>query len=148
MPSRLLPAILACALLVLTASSGSGEEASRSVALYKNPDCGCCESYAAYLRANGFAVTVKPTHELSAMSREAGIPDELQGCHLSIIDGYAVSGHVPVDSVRRLLSERPEIKGITLPGMPLGSPGMNGSKTEPFTVYEIGDGRPKVYAVE
>ncbi len=122
--------------------------AAEEVTLYKNPQCGCCENYADYLRDNGFTVTVKPTHELVSMSREAGIPDDFQGCHLAFIDDYVVSGHVPVDTVSRLLSEHPDIKGVTLPGMPMGSPGMSGAKTEPFTVYEINGGRPKVYAVE
>lgn len=118
------------------------------VTLYKSPQCGCCEGYAEYLRQNGFTVTVKPTHELVPMSHAADIRDDFQGCHLSFIDDYVVSGHVPVNIVNRLLSERPDIKGITLPGMPQGSPGMTGTKVEPFTVYEIGAGRPKVYAVE
>jgi len=122
--------------------------AAEDVTLYKNPQCGCCENYADYLRDNGFTVTVKPTHELVPMSREAGIPDNFQGCHLAFIENYVVSGHVPVDTVNRLLTERPDIKGITLPGMPMGSPGMNGVKRQPFTVYEIGEGQPKVYAVE
>ena len=65
-----------------------------------------------------------------------------------MIDGYAVSGHVPVTTVNRLLSERPAIKGITLPGMPMGSPGMNGVKREPFTIYTVGESRPSVYATE
>ena len=118
------------------------------VTLYKNPQCGCCEDYADYLRRNGFAVTVKPTHDLALMSRQAGIPDDFQGCHLAHVDGYVVSGHVPVNTVKRLLRERPAIQGVTLPGMPMGSPGMSGDKTGPFTIYEIGAGRPKVYAVE
>lgn len=115
----------------------SPQAVAEEVMLYKNPQCGCCENYADYLRENGFTVTVKPTHELVAMSREAGIPDDVQGCHLSMIDGYAVSGHVPVDTVRKLLSERPDITGVTLPGMPLGSPGMGGAKEGPFEVLEI-----------
>ncbi|WP_265516477.1 DUF411 domain-containing protein [Nitratireductor luteus] len=110
---------------------------AQEVMLYKNPQCGCCEGYADYMRENGFTVTVKPTHELVAMSREAGIPDDFQGCHLSMIEGYAVSGHVPVATVRKLLSERPDIKGVTLPGMPLGSPGMGGEKQEPFETLEV-----------
>jgi hypothetical protein len=118
------------------------------VLLYKNPQCGCCENYAQYLRDNGFTVTVKPTHELASMSRDAGIPDKLQGCHLAHIENYVVSGHVPIKSVRKLLSERPDIKGITLPGMPLGSPGMGGEKTQPFEIYEVGDSSPDIYAVE
>jgi hypothetical protein len=121
---------------------------AEEVTLYKNPQCGCCEGYADYLRDNGFTVTVKPTHELVPMSRAAGIPDDFQGCHLAFIDDYVVSGHVPVDTVNRLLTERPDIKGVTLPNMPMGSPGMSGVKTEPFTIYEVGEDRPKVYAVE
>lgn len=129
----------------LTVGTGAAAE---EVTLYKNPQCGCCESYADYLRENGFDVTVKPTHDLAPMSRAAGIPDNFQGCHLAFIDDYVVSGHVPVATVDRLLSERPAIKGVTLPGMPQGSPGMSGTKTGPFTVYTVGETQPSVYAVE
>ncbi len=129
----------------LTVGTGAAAE---EVTLYKNPQCGCCESYADYLRENGFDVTVKPTHELVPMSRAAGIPDNFQGCHLAFIDDYVVSGHVPVATVDRLLTERPAIKGVTLPGMPQGSPGMSGTKTGPFTVYTVGETQPSVYAVE
>ena len=137
-------AILGAGVYLTNASLAVAQEAT----LYKNPQCGCCEAYADYLRDNGFTVTVKPTHELVAMRREAGIPDDFQGCHLAFIDDYVVSGHVPVATVNRLLSEHPDIKGVTLPGMPMGSPGMSGAKTEPFTIYAVGDGKPSVYAVE
>ncbi|RWM90606.1 MAG: DUF411 domain-containing protein [Mesorhizobium sp.] len=109
----------------------------KDVTLYKNPQCGCCEGYAEYLRENGFTVTSKPTHDLAEMSREAGIADEFQGCHLSFVDGYVVSGHVPVGTVKKLLTERPDIKGVTLPGMPMGWPGMSGTKEAPFEMLEI-----------
>ena len=135
-------------LLLLPLGHAQAADPAKTVTLYKNPQCGCCEGYADYLRQNGYAVTVKPTHDLVEMGRDAGIADEFQGCHLSFIDGYVVSGHVPVAIVNRLLAERPKIKGVTLPGMPMGSPGMNGPKTAPFTIYEIGDGAPKVFAVE
>lgn len=133
--------------LLLTTPAFAGES-SKVVALFKNPQCGCCEGYAEYLRKNGFKVTVKSTHELVTLSRNAGVPDDFQGCHLAFIDGYVVSGHVPVKTVNRLLTERPNIKGITLPGMPQGSPGMSGIKTEPFTIYSVGEKQPTVYAVE
>ena len=118
--------------------------------LYKNPQCTCCEGYAAYLRQNGFAVDVKPTNDLTEISRKAGVPENLQGCHTMFVDGYVVDGHVPVNVVRKLLSERPAIAGITLPGMPEGSPGMPGHKQGPFTIYAVTkDGAPpKVYATE
>jgi hypothetical protein len=117
-----------------------------SVALFKNPGCGCCEDYAAYLRQHGFTVTVKETEKLSAMSTKASIPAELEGCHLAYLGGYVVSGHVPVEAIDKLLAEHPQLKGLALPGMPLGSPGMSGTKQEPFTVYAIGsDGKAELY---
>lgn len=134
--------------LSLAASPAARAEAPIEALIYKNPSCTCCDAYADYLRQNGFKVTVRETHQLAPMSRKAGLAQNFEGCHLAHIDGYVVSGHVPVSAIRRLLGERPAIKGITLPGMPLGSPGMGGAKQEPFTIYEIGDGTPKVFAKE
>ncbi|MFC0809039.1 DUF411 domain-containing protein [Ensifer sp. P24N7] len=118
--------------------------------LYKNPQCTCCEGYAAYLRDNGFAVDVKPTNDLAEISRKAGVAEAFQGCHTMFIDGYVVDGHVPVNVIRKLLTEKPTIAGITLPGMPMGSPGMAGTKTEKFVIYTVPkDGKaPAVYATE
>jgi len=118
--------------------------------LYKNPQCTCCEGYAAYLRQNGFVVDVKPTNDLAEISRKAGVPEDIQGCHTMFVDGYVVDGHVPVDVIQKLLTERPAIAGITLPGMPTGSPGMTGRKSGPFTIYAVTkDGAPPtVYASE
>ena len=120
---------------------------SKQVTLYKDPQCGCCEGYADYLRGHGFAVSVVPTHDLPLLDEKYGIPTDLQPCHLSLVDGYVVGGHVPIEVVDRLLAERSKITGITLPGMPLGSPGMNGRKAAPFTIYEIATGTRRVYAV-
>ena len=116
------------------------------VALYKNPDCGCCEGYADYLRQNGFKVTAVPTNDLTVMGEKYGILDSLQPCHISLIGGYVVGGHIPIEIVNRLLSEKPQITGITLPGMPEGTPGMPGKKPGLLQIYEIGKGPPKVYA--
>jgi hypothetical protein len=119
--------------------------------LYKNPQCACCEQYANYLRRNGFTVKVVPTHNLSLIRRQAAvnIPEKLEGCHTMFIDKYVVEGHVPLKTLDKLLTERPAIRGISLPGMPDGSPGMTGQKTEPFTIYEIGsEADARVYATE
>lgn len=118
--------------------------------LYKNPQCSCCEGYATYLRSNGFEVDVKPTNDLAQISSKAGIPEKLQGCHTMFVNGYVVDGHVPVNVIQKLLSERPAIAGITLPGMPAGSPGMTGPKSGRFTIYAVTkDGAaPTVYATE
>jgi hypothetical protein len=116
------------------------------VTLYKNPECGCCEGYADYLRQHGFAVAANATPDLSEISRKAGIPTDLQGCHTAFIGDYVVDGHVPVEAINKLLTERPGIKGITLPGMPLGSPGMAGEKSGPFTIYAVGkDGKSTTF---
>ena len=116
--------------------------------LYKNPECSCCEGYAAYLRQNGFEVDVKPTNDLAEISRKAGVPEKYQGCHTMFVDDYVVDGHVPVEIIRKLLTERPTIAGITLPGMPAGSPGMTGEKTQTFVIYAVTkDGKaPTIYA--
>jgi hypothetical protein len=118
--------------------------------LYRDPSCGCCGSYAAYLRQNGFTIDVKPTLELAEVSHNAGVPPDLQGCHTTFLDGYVVDGHVPVNVIRKLLSERPKIAGVTLPGMPTGSPGMTGEKTAPFTIYAFtkNAAAPTIYAIE
>ena len=134
---------------VLAMSLNAAPLAAETVTLYKNPQCGCCESYADYLRENGFEVDVKPTQDLVQISSDAGIPEDFQGCHTSFIGGYVISGHVPIDVVKKVLSEKPDIAGVTLPGMPMGSPGMGGAKQEPFKVYAIEEGvDPTVYAVE
>jgi hypothetical protein len=117
-----------------------------NVTLYKNPQCECCEAYADYLRHDGFEVKVMPTNDLTIMGEKYGIPDTLQPCHLSLMGGYVVGGHISIEIIDRLLSEKPQIAGISLPGMPPGTPGMPGNKPGRLTVYEIGQRPPKVYA--
>ena len=91
---------------------------------------------------------MKATNDLAEISQKAGVPEKYQGCHTMFIDGYVVDGHVPVEIVHKLLSERPAIAGITLPGMPAGSPGMVGQKADSFVIYAVTkDGKPPtVYA--
>ncbi|MCE2509389.1 MAG: DUF411 domain-containing protein [Alphaproteobacteria bacterium] len=145
---RKLFAVLSIGFCLMVAAPSLAEITSRNVTIYKNPQCECCEAYADYLRGSGFTVTVKETYNLVDMSLKAGIPEDFQGCHLGFIDGYLISGHVPINTVNRLLTEQPKIKGVTLPGMPDGSPGMSGVKTEPFKIYEIGAAISRIYAVE
>ncbi|MBR1208134.1 MULTISPECIES: DUF411 domain-containing protein [unclassified Bradyrhizobium] len=123
---------------------------STQATLFKKPICKCCDEYVSYLREYGFEVQVKITNELAEISRKAGVPEKLEGCHTMFVDGYVVEGLVPVRVIRRLLSERPAIAGITLPGLPAGSPEMPGEKKGPFTIYAVTrDGAPpSTYAVE
>jgi len=116
------------------------------VTLYKNPQCGCCEGYADYLRDNGFKVAAVSTNDLTLMGQKYGIPDDLAPCHISLIGGYVVGGHIPLEVVNRLLSEKPQITGISLAGRPEGTPGMPGEKPGLLQIYEIRKGPPKVYA--
>lgn len=109
--------------------------AATTAKLYKDPNCGCCGSYANYLRGNGFSVEVIEAAEFAEIGRKAGVPANLEGCHTTFVGDYAVSGHVPVEVVQKLLREQPRIAGVTLAGMPAGSPGMGGEKTEPFTIH-------------
>ena len=140
--------VLVVALSLLWTGAAGASEAAKKAVVYKDPQCGCCDGHADYLRENGFEVTVKPTQDLRTLRLIGGVAEHFAGCHMTLIDGYVVEGHVPVEPINRLLSERPDIKGIALPGMPTGSPGMGGQKTEPFVVYEIAPGAPKVYSVE
>jgi hypothetical protein len=140
-------ALFAVLVPLVMPTSGFAEE-KPAATLYKTPDCGCCEGYADHLRANGFAVAVIPSHDLPLIKRQHGVPAQLEGCHTTLVGGYVVEGHVPAAIVMKLLTDKPKITGISLPGMPEGSPGMPGPKRGPFTVYEIGDGAPRVFAVD
>jgi len=121
-----------------------------SATLYRNPNCDCCLEYAKYLRSNGFVVTVDAKSDLARIRKQLRIPEKFEGCHVMVIGRYAVEGHVPVNTLNKLLAEHPDIIGISLPGMPTGTPGMTGPKTGPFKIYEIGNEPTptRVFAVE
>lgn len=132
--------------LVSPLAAFAGEKPA--VTMFKRPFCGCCEGHADHLRANGYKVTVIQERNMSMIKRRHNVPQQFEGCHTILVDGYIVEGHVPARVIDRLLNERPAIRGISLPGMPMGSPGMGGRKTAPFSIYEISDGAAKVYARE
>ena len=126
-----------------------GMAAAQTKALiYKNPYCGCCEGYVARLAEEGIAVTVKNVENMASIKRMVGVPERLGSCHTMMIGSYVVEGHVPLAVVKRLLAERPDIRGIALPGMPQGSPGMAGEKAGPFTIYAITESGTEVYTVQ
>ncbi len=127
------PLLSAVGLLVSAAALPAGE----SVTLYKTPGCACCEVYADYLRNNDFRVEVIPTHDLPGIKEKQGVSGELAGCHTALIAGYTFEGHIPVDSIRQVLVEQPGITGISVPGMPAGSPGMTGEFRESMRVWTI-----------
>lgn len=124
------------ALLQGTTASAEGAE----IHVIKSPTCGCCADWAEHLREAGFEVTVEDRNDLTARKRELGVPSDLSSCHTATVGGYVVEGHVPASDIRRLLEERPDVEGIAVPGMPMGSPGMEGPRKDPYRVIAF-DGR-------
>lgn len=139
---------IALVLMLSLIPAGAAAQERPAATLYKRPFCGCCDGHADHLRANGYEVKVVQSRNMSLIKKKHDVPQELEGCHTIAVGGYVVEGHVPANVIDRLLKERPDIRGISLPGMPEGSPGMSGMKSAPFVIYEIEDGTPKIYAKE
>ncbi|MCP3676163.1 MAG: DUF411 domain-containing protein [Deltaproteobacteria bacterium] len=117
------------------------------VTMYKSPYCGCCTSWSDHLESGGFSVTSEKRGDMDTIKDRHGIPINLRSCHTAIVDGYIIEGHVPFSDVKRMLKERPDIKGLTVPGMPIGSPGMEqGDRRDSFNVLAIRkDGSTFIY---
>ena len=121
--------------------------AATQVQVYKDPTCGCCGNWVQHLRANGFQVSVKEVADTAEYRHKFGVPDSLMSCHTGVVEGYALEGHVPAAEVQRILRERPKAKGLAVPGMPMGSPGMEAARTQPYNVMLIdATGKASVYA--
>lgn len=127
--------VAAAALVAPVASAFAGET---TVVVHKDPNCGCCSLWVQHLRDAGFAVRVEEVADLKTVRARLGVPAALAACHTAEVAGYVLEGHVPREAVRRLLSERPNAKGLAVPGMPIGSPGMEGGQPQPFTVVLFG----------
>ncbi len=117
------------------------------ITVYKSPSCGCCTLWVDHVKEAGFEVVVNDIHDLSEIKAGAGVPARLQSCHTAIVDGYALEGHVPADLIQRMLAERPAVAGLAVPGMPMGSPGMEGPRKDPYDVVTFdAKGETTVYA--
>ena len=140
------PRLTALLLVLATALPLPALASGIRATVYKTPTCGCCQVYAEYLQANGFDVKVVSTTELAEMQKRNGVPEHLAGCHSTKIGNYTFEGHIPAESIKRFLKEKPAAKGLTVPGMPAGSPGMGGVKQGPLHVYYLSnDPAPKLY---
>ena len=139
---------LAFALLLLLGTVGLVQAAE--VDVYRAEGCDCCGKWAEYLKQNGFKVRVHnlTPKRLARVKTEAGVPEQYASCHTAKVDGYVIEGHVPADDIKRLLKERPAAIGLSVPDMPIGSPGMeDGDKKEPYDVLLLKkDGTAEVYA--
>lgn len=118
--------------------------ATPSITVHKDPNCGCCVGWVDHLRANGFATKVIETGTIERVKARLGVPDNLAACHTAEIGGYVIEGHVPARAIAKLLAERPKIRGLAVPGMPAGSPGMGG-EPEAYDVIAFGDSAPRVF---
>ncbi len=119
------------------------------ITMWKSPTCGCCEDWANYVEKNGFRVLSHLTGN-EEMRKKLGMPLKYGSCHTALIQGYVIEGHVPVREIRRLIAERPKALGLTVPAMPIGSPGMDGpeyrGRKDPYDVLLItSSGKPMVY---
>lgn len=129
-------------------ASGAVAESATEVVVYKTSTCGCCSSWIEHLEEAGFQVTAHDEADLTAVKNQLGVPGPVRSCHTALVDGYLVEGHVPADVIRRLLDERPQVAGVAVPGMPIGSPGMEvpGRPADSYDVVTFdGRGRTAVY---
>lgn len=130
-----------------TASGAAPSEGLDPIMVYMSPTCGCCSGWVDHLRENGFTVETSLIQDMASVKQEYGIPPVMGSCHTAMVGGYLVEGHVPAPDIRRLLDERPDVRGIAVPGMPMGSPGMEGGFTEAYQVLTFDtDGRSTVWA--
>jgi hypothetical protein len=140
-----LPALLA---VVLSGSIGLAQAPKPiPVAVYKSPTCGCCGKWIEHMRAAGFEVTVTDMPDVTPMKDKQGVPAALRSCHTALVGGYAIEGHVPADVIKKLLKEKPNAAGVAVPGMPMGSPGMEGPSKDSYNVVLFDKaGKTSVYA--
>ena len=122
-------------------------EGNKQITVYRSPACGCCGGWIQHMQKHGFQITDIKTDDMDAIKAKYNIPAELASCHTSIIDDYVIEGHIPADDIKRFLTDKPNVAGLTVPGMPIGTPGMeSGHIKQPFTVLTFNNqGETKVF---
>ena len=142
---RILTVALAVAMLV--PQTAARAQQTPAIEVYKTPTCGCCNKWVEHLRNNGFTVRTVNLDRLADVKARHGVPSRVQSCHTGLIDGYVIEGHVPASDIHALLKKRPSVVGLALPGMPIGSPGMEGPNARPYDVVTFDkQGRSEVFA--
>ena len=148
MVNRLLTSTIAIVVALLSGPTFAQRPAA-TVQVYKSPTCGCCANWVKHLQQHGFKTEVTETDSLAEIKAKNKIPERVQSCHTAVVDGYVIEGHVPAPDVQRLLKERPAVIGLAVPGMPIGSPGMEVPNMKPQSYDVIAfdkQGQLKVYA--
>lgn len=138
--------VLAAAATLLGGTWGAGAQAMPLVTVYKSPACGCCGEWVKHMRANGFRLDVKDVEDVTPIKRRSMVPDALASCHTALVGGYAIEGHVPAADVWRLLRERPRVIGLSVPGMVVGSPGMEQGTPQPYATIAFDERGTRVFA--
>lgn len=129
-----------------TPPEGANDESGHAMTVYHDPQCGCCGKWVEHMQANGFEVEAIPTGDMNRVKRELGVPQELPSCHTATVGDYVIEGHVPAEDVQRLLAEQPDARGLSVPGMPLGSPGMEvDHRRMAYDVILFGEGETEVF---
>jgi hypothetical protein len=133
---------------VVRSRGNAGLAPAVNVTVFKDPNCGCCKSWVEHLRKHGFSVVVRDTSDVGGAKRAGRVPERLHSCHTAFVNGYVVEGHVPAADIQRLLTEKPKLAGLAVPGMPVGSPGMEmGGRVESYDVIAFNrDGTTRVFA--
>jgi hypothetical protein len=131
---------------LLTLAPGAGAQRANTVIVYKSPSCGCCGEWMKHLRANGFKVETHDLEDVSPIRRRYGVPAALASCHTAIVGGYAIEGHVPASDIRRLLRDRPKVIGLSVPGMVVGSPGMEQGPPQRYETLAFDERGHRVFA--
>lgn len=148
--SRLLAAFAvgACIAVAIIAFRQSSGQELPAITVYKSPTCGCCANWVTHLEDSGFKVRAIDTRETAKMKLRYGVPGDLRSCHTAVVDGYVVEGHVPAVEIKTMLAEKPEIAGLAVPGMPVGSPGMEqGDRVDPYDIIAFRkNGKRTVFA--
>jgi hypothetical protein len=123
------------------------ESAPSVVTVYKDPGCECCVRWVKHLSSNGFVVMVRDVQNMDEIKRTMNVPGALQSCHTAVVGAYVIEGHVPADVIKKFLSEKPALLGLAVPGMPTGSPGMEGDRVDHYDVVAFDrSGKTRVYA--
>ena len=140
----------AVGLFLAAVPAGACAKAGRAAQLtiYKSPYCGCCGAWVDHIKTSGITASVTEMENVTPIARRLGVPEAMRSCHTATIEGYFVEGHVPAADIRKLLRERPKARGITVPGMPIGSPGMEqGDRRDTYeTLLVLNDGSSRVFA--
>jgi hypothetical protein len=135
------------ALTLAVAVQSPATAADIPIKIYRNPNCGCCDVYASYLKRSGFSVELVDTLDAASIHQKFGVPERLEGCHTAVVGNYVFEGLIPAEYVKRVVGENRPIKGLSVPGMPVGAPGMPGTAKGPIHVYYLEDSAsPRVFA--